>query len=64
MQIPQMWPTKAGMSKSLCNAERRGQVGSEQNIYYFALEIQIQLFCSPQGSSQSHLTHFPELNEE
>lgn len=48
MQIPQMWPTKTG---PLCNAERQGQVGSEQNIYYFALEI--QLFFSLQGSSQS-----------
>lgn len=62
MQIRQMWLTKAGMSKSLCNAERQGQVGSEQNIYYFALEI--QLFCSLQGSSQSLMTSFPELNEE
>lgn len=62
MQIPQTWPTKGGMSKPLCNAEKQGQVGSEQNIYYFALEI--QLFCSLQGSSQSVMTHFPELNEE
>lgn len=50
------------MSKALCNAGRQGQVGSEQNIYYFALEIQI--FCSPQGSSQLVMTHFLELNEE
>lgn len=59
---PSNVPHKTRMSKALCNAGRQGQVGSEQNIYYFALEIQI--FCSPQGSSQLVMTHFLELNEE
>ena len=61
MQIASMWSAKMGMSKSLCSAEREEQVWL---IYCFALEI--QLFCSPQGSSESQplTTHIPEPSEE